>query len=163
MIKAAIVYFSKTGNTKTMGEEIAKGMQAVAGVEPVLYDLEKVTPEQLDECQTIVFGTPTYIANFAWQVKKWFDEAHKFKLGGKLGAAYATAAMPQGGADVAIHTLLEHMLVKGMVVYSGGSACGTPFIHLGACAWHDTFEKDKEMMRIFGQRIAQKSLDLFAK
>ena len=55
------------------------------------------------------------------------------------------------------------MMVKGMIVYSGGGAYGKPFIHQGAVALKDTLEKDSEMFPIFGKRIAEKAQELFAK
>lgn len=67
----------------------------------------------------------------------------------------------QGGADVAIQSVLGHMLVKGMLVYSGGGAWGLPYIHLGAVALKENFEASKPMFRTFGERVAQKAKELF--
>ncbi len=162
-MKISIIYYSKTGKTKAMAEETARGMQAVPGVEVQLFDLENIDMDFFNQSQAVVFGTPTYYANVCWQIKKWFDEGSKYNLNGKLGAAFATANVQQGGTAAAITTLLQHMLVKGMMVYSGGAANGQPFIHLGASGLRDSFEEDKAMFKIFGQRIAQKAVDLFAK
>jgi NAD(P)H dehydrogenase (quinone) len=94
-------------------------------------------------------------------MKKFFDEGGSIQLGGKLGAAFATANVPQGGADVALLTLLQHMMVKGMLVYSGGTSLGQPFLHLGAAGWRDTFEENKPLFHVFGKRIAAKAKELF--
>ena len=77
------------------------------------------------------------------------------------GAVFATADFAQGGADVAIQSVLGHMLVKGMLVYSGGGAWGLPYIHLGAVALKENFEASKPMFRTFGERVAQKAKELF--
>jgi NAD(P)H dehydrogenase (quinone) len=162
-LKISIIYYSKTGKTKAMAEETAKGMESVDGVEVRLFDLENIDMDFFNASQAVVFGTPTYYANVCWQIKKWFDEGGRYNLAGKLGAAYATANVQQGGGSIAITTLLQHMMVKGMMVYSGGTANGQPFIHLGAVGLRDTFEQDKEMFRVFGQRIAAKAVELFEK
>lgn len=160
-MKISIVYYSKTNKTRMMAEETAKGMQTVSGIEVKLFELDNIDIDFLNESKAVVFGTPTYYANTCWQIKKWFDEGIKYNLSGKLGAAFATANMHQGGADVAITTLVQHMMVKGMMVYSGGCANGQPFIHLGAVGLRDTFEQDKTMFFTFGKRIAEKTVDLF--
>ncbi len=162
-MKISIVYYSKTGKTKTMAEETAKGMRDVAGVEVQLFDLDHIDMDFFNESKAVVFGTPTYYANNCWQIKKWFDEGSAYNLAGKLGAAFATANVQQGGGSVAITTLIQHMMVKGMLVYSGGTANGQPFIHLGAVGLRDTFEQDKAMFQVFGQRIAAKTVELFGK
>ena len=160
-MKISIVYYSKTGRTREAAEEAARGMREIDGVEVGIFDVEHLDLDYLAESKAVVFGTPTYYANTCWQLKKFFDEGGSINLGGKLGAAFATANVPQGGADVAMLTLLQHMLVKGMLVYSGGSSLGQPFLHLGAAGWRDTFASDQEYFRIFGQRIATKAKELF--
>ncbi|SJU69481.1 Uncharacterised protein [Clostridioides difficile] len=75
---------------------------------------------------------------------------------------FATANYAQGGADTAILTIINHLMVKGMLVYSGGSSLGQPYIHLGAVALKENFEKSKDMFKIFGTRIAQKTNELFS-
>ncbi len=161
-MKISILYFSKNGHTKEMAEVIANGMKSVQGIEVGIFDLEHVDDEFLAESKAVVFGTPTYYANTCWQIKKWFDESRNYKLEGKIGSVFATADYAQGGADTAILTIINHLMVKGMLVYSGGSALGQPFIHLGAVALKENFEQSKPMFEVFGQRIASKAIELFA-
>ena len=110
----AIIYFSKTGRTRAMAEVIADGAGSVSGVEVRLFELDRIDKSYLAECKAVFFGTPTYLA--CWELKKWFDESTMYPLAGKLGAVFATADFAQGGADVAIQSVLGHMLVKGMLV-----------------------------------------------
>lgn len=60
-------------------------------------------------------------------------------------------------------TLINHMLVKGMLIYSSGSACGRPFIHIGPTVVRDQMQERREICRMFGERIAKKAHDLFDK
>ena len=153
-MKISILYFSQTGNTRTMAEIVAEGARAVPGVEVGLFPLDAIDKEFLDASKAVFFGTPTYLASTCWQWKKWFDEPAPCPLGGKLGAVFATANFAQGGADIALQTLLCHMLVKGMLVYSGGTALGEPLTHLGAIALDGHVEEQKEQFIALGERVA---------
>lgn len=160
-MKLSIIYFSKTGKTHTMAQEIANGMETVENIESRIFDIEDVDYEYIKESKAVVFGTPTYYANTCWQIKKWFDESWSCNLAGKIGGVFATADFQQGGADTAISTIINHLIVKGMLVYSGGSALGNPYIHLGPVALKDTFEESKQLFNVFGKRIAEKCVELF--
>lgn len=159
--KVAIIYYSKTGKTKEMAEVVAKGANTIIGIEAKIFDVDSIDEGFLEESKAIIFGTPTYYASTCWQLKKWFDESHSYNLEGKLGAVFATANYAQGGADAAIMALVNHLMVKGMLVYSGGSALGQPYIHLGAVAIKENFEVSKDQFEIFGKRIAKKVVTLW--
>ena len=61
---------------------------------------------------------------------------------------------------MAILTLIGHLLVKGMLVYSGGAALGKPFIHLGPVALDAVeghYESCKADFEVYGERFAQKA------
>lgn len=160
-MKLSIIYYSKTGKTLKMAEEIEKGMRSVENIEVQLFDVDNIDYDYINESRAVIFGTPTYYANTCWKIKKWFDESWNCNLSGKIGGAFATADFQQGGADSAISNIINHLMVKGMLVYSGGSALGNPYIHLGPVALKDTFEESREMFRIFGKRIAEKCVELF--
>lgn len=49
-----------------------------------------------------------------------------------MGVAFSTANYIQGGGEIALQTLNNFMIVKGMLVYTGGSALNKPHIHLEA-------------------------------
>lgn len=161
-MKLTILYYSKTGRTRDIASAVAKGMMRKApGAEVRAFPLDAVDEDFLAQSAAVVFGTPTYYASTCWQIKKWFDESHHYKLEGKLGAVFATADYIQGGADTAIMNIVGHMLVKGMLVYSGGSALGQPFLHLGAVVVRKEWETGRDQAEIFGERIAAKALQLF--
>ncbi|MHC1747796.1 MAG: flavodoxin family protein [Cellulosilyticaceae bacterium] len=159
--KVAIIYYSKTGKTKEMAEVIAEGARQIPDIEAKIFDIEAIDENFLKESRAVIFGTPTYYASTCWQIKKWFDDSHSCNLEGKIGAVFATANYAQGGADVAIMAIVNHLMVKGMLVYSGGSALGQPYIHLGAVALKENFEASKEQFTIFGQRIGEKVVTLW--
>jgi NAD(P)H dehydrogenase (quinone) len=163
-MKIAIVYFSKTGNTEKAALLIRDGILRAGEFEVRLMNIGeegRVDAEFLTESSAVILGTPTYVANMAWQLKKWFDTERNVKLAGKLGAAFATANFVHGGPDLAIADILHHCLVKGMVVYSSGAGCGAPFIHLGPVAVTGEEVQSRDLFITFGKRIAEKALQLF--
>ncbi|MDF2612267.1 MAG: flavodoxin [Clostridia bacterium] len=160
-MKLSIIYFSKTGNTKEMARIIEQGMQSVRDIEVGVFDIADINYDFVSESKAVIFGTPTYYANTCWQVKKWFDESRECHLEGKIGGVFATADYAQGGADTAILTIINHLMVKGMLVYSGGSALGKPYIHLGPVALKGDHEDCRKMFYVFGKRIAEKAKQIF--
>ena len=160
-MKLSIIYHSKTGNTKEIAQIIASGAKEVIDVEVKCMSIDDIDNEYLDQSKAVVFGCPTYLADISWQLKKWFDESKRYNLKGKLGAMFATENYLGGGADFALLTLAGHMLVKGMLVYSSGSAEGQPYIHYGVVCIKNGDSDQRERAKIFGKRIALKTLELF--
>ncbi|MBU5315272.1 flavodoxin domain-containing protein [Clostridium bornimense] len=160
-MKISILYFTKSGKTKEMAEIVAKGMKNVNNIEVGVFDINNIDENFLNESKAVVFGTPIYYANTCWQMKKWFDESRNYNLEGKIGAVFATADYIQGGAATGMLTIINHLMVKGMLVYSGGSALGQPFLHLGPVATKENYEKSKYMFEVFGERIANKVIELY--
>ena len=164
-MKFAVIYYSKTGHTREMGEVIARGLEKKGGQVRLFSIEEPLDADYINACDGVLFGTPVYLASTCWQMKKWFDtESASVNLAGKLGGVYSTAHFAQGGGDVAILTLIGHLLVKGMLVYSGGAALGKPFIHLGPwrwTRWKAITKAARRTLRCTGSVFAQKALELF--
>jgi NAD(P)H dehydrogenase (quinone) len=96
MSKIAIVYFSGYGHTVKQAEAVAVGARSVGGaqVDLLAIDKEGNLPDAawatLEAADAIIFGSPTYMGNAAWQFKKfadasskaWFTQQWKDKLAG---------------------------------------------------------------------------------
>jgi len=160
-MKISILYSSKTGKTERVAKLIEEGVKRVQGIEVKAMNLNEIDKEFIDASKGIIFGTPTYYANMSWEMKKWIDESSSFNLEGKLGAAFSTANSIAGGSDVALLAILNHLMVKGMLVYSGGVAFGKPKTHLGYVHINEIEENEDENARIFGERIAKKVSQIF--
>ncbi|KZL92633.1 flavodoxin family protein [Clostridium magnum] len=160
-MKVAVIYHSKSGNTQKVAEIIGEGLKEVENIEVKLMRIDEIDYEFVKESKAVIFGTSTYYANISWQIKKWFDESWGCNLEGKIGAVFATEDYLGGGADTALITLIGHMMVKGMLLYSGGSALGQPYIHMGIVTIKDGDENQKERAKIFGERIGKKVSELF--
>lgn len=167
-MRIAIVCYSLTGHTFEMAGEIARGIEE-EGAEARIFNIrtDEVDAEYINNASGLVIGTPTYMASSVWQVKKWIEEdSRSLALSGKLGGAFATAHYAQGGQDTAIMDILGQLLVKGMLVYSGGGSFGLPIIHHGPVALDkegNHYDESRKMFRVYGRRFAAKAAELFGK
>ena len=167
-MRIAIVCYSLTGHTFEMAGEIARGIEE-EGAEARIFNVrtDEVDAEYINSASGLIIGTPTYMASSVWQVKKWIEEdSRPLALSGKLGGAFATAHYAQGGQDTAIMDILGQLLVKGMLVYSGGGSFGLPIIHHGPVALDkegDHYDESRDMFRVYGRRFAAKAAELFGK
>ena len=165
-MKISIIFFSITGNTEAAAKMIAEGARSTGNTEVRLFNLcdeENWDKKFILESKAVIFGTPTYYANMCWQMKKWFDtKGVTYNFGGKLGSAFATENNPNGGgAELAIMTVYNHLLVYGMLVYSSGIEYGRPPIHIGPTAVSSRLSEYEESCKRFGKHIATKARELF--
>jgi NAD(P)H dehydrogenase (quinone) len=149
-----ILYFSKGGNTKKLAEAIVKGVESVDGVEGVLKHTDNVTKEDFVSSDGIIAGSPVYFGVMAAQLKKIFDEfvGVRKKMEGKVGAAFATSADPSGGKETTMMSIIQVMLIYGMVIVGDPmSATG----HFGtACVGAPDSGSLENGMKL-GQRVAE--------
>jgi len=161
-MRISVIYHSETGNTKRIAEMIAEGAKLGGEVEVKSMSIEEIDDSFVESSKAIILGCPTHRGAFSWQMKKWIGTT-KLKLAGKLGSVFVTEGYIGGGADFAEMGLIAHFLVLGMLIYSGGTSWGQPFTHYGAVAIKDGDEAQRERARIFGERIARKTRELFSK
>ena len=135
MVKILIVYDSKTGNTETMALAVARGVEQVSGVEVTMKKASKQRPTTFSAQTVIVMGSPTYYGQMSAKLKALFDASIKVhrKLAGKVGAAFTRSGGTSTGAETTLLSILQAMLVHGMVVqgraddkHYGATAVGTP-------------------------------------
>ena len=167
-MKLAVIYDSKTGNTRQAAEWIAEGMNETEGVEARTFSLQEMDEEFVREAGGVVVGSPSYAAQMTPALHAWLlTGTGKLGLAGKLGGAFATEQYTHGGGDVVIQSILTVEMVKGMLCYSGGGASGAPVIHLGPVGVnhnmeeHNAMDRYKEIFRIYGSRFAAKAVELF--
>ena len=162
-MKMTVLYYSKTGNTKQMAEIIVEGMTAVDGVEAKAFSIEDIDENWIKESKCIVLGTPIYLASMCGAVKSWLEgPSMKYGLAGKIGGAFATADYLHGGGELGIQTILDHMLVLGMLTYSGGGTYGNPVIHLGPVALNERPDDIKAVFKLNCPRMATKTAEILS-
>jgi len=149
-----VLYFSKGGNTKKLAEAIVKGVESVDGVKGVLKHTDDVTKEDFVSSDGIIAGSPVYFGVMAAQLKKIFDEfvGVRKKMEGKVGAAFATSADLSGGKETTMMSIIQVMLIYGMVIVGDPMAATG---HFGtACVGAPDSGSLENGMKL-GQRVAE--------
>lgn len=158
-MKALVLYYSRMGSTKRLAEAVAEGVSSVKGAECVLREPTTVTPEDFLESDGIVVGSPCYYGCMAADLKSVFDRfVHlRDQMENKLGAAFATSGDASGGGETTLLSILQAMLINGMIVMGDPmSATG----HYGVVAKGAPDETALDNARKLGQRIAETALRL---
>lgn len=163
-MKISIIYVSQTGNTEMAAEYIQDGILAkYPFVQVKMMDIREneVDPDFISQSDAVIFGTPVYFTGMSWELKRWFDQSFKINLNGKLGAAFVTAQSPAGGTDTAIMDVLRHMLLKGMLVFSGTGTRADARFQMGAVGVANQLDKCAGQFEAFGENVAQTAIRLF--
>lgn len=116
-MQVLVLYYSKGGNTEKLAREVARGVES-AGAQAVLRSTREVTKEDFLASAGIVAGSPVYFGLLAADLKRVFDEfvSTRRKMEGKVGAAFASGGHHTGGKETTIISILQCMLVYGMLV-----------------------------------------------
>ena len=136
-MQVLVMYYSKTGNTKKLAEEIVKGVQEVKNVKCVLKPVSEITKNDFLLSNGIIAGSPVYFGTMAAELKDVFDKfvGIRNQMGDKIGAAFATSGDPSGGKETTIISIIQAMLIYGMIItgdpldatgHYGVSCTGTP-------------------------------------
>ena len=153
-MQVLVLYYSRTGNTKRLAEAIAEGVREVEGVDCLLRSTGEVKKEDFLASDGIIAGSPVYFGTMASELKKVFDDfvSLRPKMENRIGAAFATSADPSGGKETTIISILEAMLIYGMIV------CGDPLSATGHYGVASCGRPAKEILsngRKLGMRVAE--------
>ncbi len=149
-----ILYYSKSGNTRKLAERVADGVSSVEGVEVLLKSTQEVTKEDFANAAGIIAGSPVYFGIMAADLKRIFDEfiGVRKQMEGKVGAAFATSAFWAGGNETTIMSIIQCMLIYGMIVVGDPmSATG----HYGAASVTAPDDKASDIAKKLGARVAE--------
>jgi len=137
--KVMILYHSSYGHVETMAYAVATGARAVEGTEvlvrrvPELMPEETmrssgmkveqpaqlVSPEDLIDCDAIIFGTPTRFGNMSSQMRFFLDQTGALwaqgALIGKVGSVF-TSTGTGGGNETTITSFHSTLLHHGMII-----------------------------------------------
>lgn len=117
-MQVLVMYYSRSGNTKKLAQEIAKGVQEVKDVKCVLKPVTEITKDDFLTSDGIIAGSPVYFGTMAAEMKEVFDKFVGIRrhMEDKVGAAFATSADPSGGKETTIFSIIQAMLIYGMIV-----------------------------------------------
>ncbi len=116
-MQVLVLYYSKSGNTKKLAEIVAGGVEST-GVKAVLKSTQEVTKDDFLNSGGVIAGSPVYFGVMAADLKRIFDEfvGTRKKMEDKVGAAFATGGHHSGGKETTIFSILQCMLIYGMIV-----------------------------------------------
>jgi NAD(P)H dehydrogenase (quinone) len=140
-----------------MAFAVADGAREVEGVDVLVKKVDNATNEDLLKAGGIIVGSPTYYGQMSGKIKAMFDESVKIhrRLEGTVGAAFTSSGGVASGAETTIISILEAMLVHGMII-QGRARSG----HYGAAAVGKPKEQDIERCRELGRLVATLVLKL---
>lgn len=117
-MQVLVMYYSSTGNTRSLADAVVKGVKAVESVDCLVKEAAAVTQDDFLNSDGIVAGSPVYFGTMAADLKAVFDKfVHiRGQMGDKVGAAFATSGDPTGGKETTLISIVEAMLIYGMIV-----------------------------------------------
>jgi len=111
--KIVIVYYSRTGKTEKMAEDIAEGVRFTGTVADVKKISDIKTEKDLEGYDGFIFGCPTYHKDMTENFKTFLFLAQKGTLAGKLGGAFGSSTH-SGEAPGFIFDTMEHVFKMEM-------------------------------------------------
>ena len=152
-MQVLVTYYTRSGNTKKLAEEVAQGVKEVKGVECVVKAAAEVTKEDFLAADGIIAGSPVYFGSMAAPLKELFDRlvVVRKNMGDKVGAAFATGGDPTGGKETTLISIIQALLIYGMIIVGDPlDATG----HYGTACTGSPDEKTAGNARKLGNRVA---------
>ena len=139
MAEILILYYSQSGSTSDMAQQIARGVEQVAGMTARLRTVAPVsnvceatadsipdsgapyaTLADLQECTGLILGSPTHFGNMAAALKYFLDGTSSLWMGGDLigkpAAVFTATASMHGGHESTLLSMMLPLLHHGMVL-----------------------------------------------
>lgn len=134
-----------------MAKYIVKGIKD-SGCKVILKEAQDTTPDDMLEVDAVVLGSPTYYGTMAAPLKKLLDDsvAHHGKLSGKVGGAFASSGMIGGGNETTLMSILQALLIHGMVVHGEAKIS-----HYGPVAIGEPDDQASTECVTYGKRIGE--------
>ena len=193
MPKILVLYYSSYGHIEAMSYAQAEGAARVAGAQAVVkrvpelcpLDVAKAsgfkldqaaplaTPDELEQYDAVIFGTPTRFGNMAAQMRNFLDQTGalwgKGALVGKVGSVFASTGTQHGGQETTITSFHSTLLHHGMVIvgvpytesgltYMDNISGGTPYgatTLAGADGSRQPSENELKIARFQGKHVAE--------
>lgn len=139
MSKILILYYSRHGAVKEMAQHIARGVEAVPGMEACLRTVPPVSPsikgtepaipesgalyatlDDLKDCAGLALGSPTRFGNMAAPLKHFIDTTSSLWLSGKLvdkpAIVFSSTASLHGGQETTLLSMMLPLFHLGFVL-----------------------------------------------
>jgi len=139
-VNVLVLYYSSYGHIELMAQAQAEGAARIPRARVVVkrvpetmpLDVAKASgckldqaaplaaPEELDQYDAIIFGTPTRFGNMAGQMRNFLDQTGALwargALVGKIGSVFCSTASQHGGQETTITSFHTTLLHQGMII-----------------------------------------------
>jgi len=140
MARVLVLYYSSWGHIEAMAYAQAEGARSVPKAEVTVKRVAELTPlevckasgfkldqaaplaspEELEQYDAILFGTPTRFGNMAAQMRNFLDQTGPLwmrgALVGKVGSVFCSTASQHGGQETTITSFHLTLLHHGMII-----------------------------------------------
>jgi NAD(P)H dehydrogenase (quinone) len=140
MFNVLVLYYSSYGHTEQMAQAQAEGAARVPKAQVVIKRAAEIVPpevaeasgfkldqraplaipDELDQYDAIIFGTPTRFGNMAAQMRNFLDQTGPLwmrgALVGKIGSVFCSTASQHGGQETTITSFHSTLLHHGMII-----------------------------------------------
>lgn len=114
-----VAYWSRTGHTELMAKAVAEGARTVSDTAVTVARVEDITAEMLRAANAVIVGTPVHNASVTPEVQSFINGWPIKDMRDKVGAAFVTAGGPSTGEELARLSILQSMMVFGMIIVGG--------------------------------------------
>jgi len=135
-----VLYYSSYGHIEVMARAQAEGAARIPNTRVVVkrvpetvppeiaktsgfkldQDAPTAGPEELDQYDAIIFGTPTRFGNMAAQMRTFLDQTGglwaRGALVGKIGSVFCSTASQHGGQETTLTSFHTTLLHHGMII-----------------------------------------------
>lgn len=139
MARILVLYYSSNGATKTMAQQISRGIESIEGAEAIIRTVPNIStvceqseesiPESgtlyaslddLNHCDGLALGSPTHFGNMAAPLKYFIDNTTESwfngSLAGKPAAVFTSTGSMHGGQETTLLSMMLPLLHHGMLI-----------------------------------------------
>ncbi len=133
MAEILVLYYSAGGSVRRMAEQVAEGVERVAGAQARVRTVAKIndaTPardgpphcelKDLETCAGLALGSPTRFGNMAAPLKAFIDATGplwlKGALVGKPACVFSSTGAMHGGQETTLLSMMLPLLHHGMLI-----------------------------------------------
>jgi NAD(P)H dehydrogenase (quinone) len=140
MPKVLVLYYSSYGHIEVMARAQAEGAARVPKTSVIVKRVPELVPpetckasgfvldqpaavavpDELEQYDAIIFGTPTRFGNMASQMRNFLDQTGglwgRGALVGKVGSVFCSTASQHGGQETTITSFHSTLLHHGMII-----------------------------------------------
>ena len=140
MARVLVLYYSSYGHIETMARAQAEGASRIPLTHVIVKRVPELVPadicrtsgfrldqpaevcgpDELEQYDAIIFGTPTRFGNMAAQMRNFLDQTGALwgrgALVGKVGSVFCSTASQHGGQETTITSFHSTLLHHGMII-----------------------------------------------